>query len=87
MLSESDKKKITLSLLDKISEIKCPMCSNEKFTILDGYVVDNLQNDYQNIIIGEGASIPSIMMICTNCGFMSQHALGILGVLLKEENK
>lgn len=83
MLSDSEKQKIMLSLVGKINDIKCPMCGNEKFSILDGYVINYLQDEIQNNIMDSKISIPTIMMVCTKCGFISQHALGSLGFLSK----
>ena len=83
MLSDSEKQKITLSLIEKIKDVKCPMCKNEKFTILDGYVIDFLEDSIQSRMMERKVSIPTIMMVCTKCGFISQHALGSLGFLPK----
>lgn len=58
----------------------CPMCSNNTFTISDAYISNSLQDDFQNIVLG-GPAIPSIAIICNVCGFISQHALGALGLM------
>ena len=44
-------------------------------------VLEALQNDYKNLIIGGGPLIPSIIIVCNNCGYLSQHSLGVLGLL------
>jgi hypothetical protein len=56
------------------------MCLNRNFVISDGYFLNSLQNNFKNINLG-GESVPTIAIICSNCGFTSQHSLGILGLL------
>ena len=56
------------------------MCHQRHFEILEGYMSDMLQSDYHNIVIG-GHTIPSIVLVCSNCGFISKHALGALGLM------
>lgn len=64
----------------------CPRCGKEKFTLTDGYFADVLQTDL-NIFRVTGSSVPSIAVICDNCGYISQHALGALGLLPQEVKK
>ncbi|MFN5693657.1 MAG: hypothetical protein ACK464_02255, partial [Bacteroidota bacterium] len=52
----------------------------------DGYFNNNMQTDFGSISIG-GPAIPTIGIICDNCGFVSQHAIGVLGLLPKENSK
>jgi ribosomal protein S27AE len=59
---------------------ECPRCGNLQFTIADGYFSHPVQKDLNSFNIG-GPSIPSIVLVCTRCGFMSQHALGVIGLL------
>jgi hypothetical protein len=58
----------------------CPRCGNAQFTLADGFFNQTIQKDLVNMTIG-GPSIPTIVLICTKCGFVSQHALGVLGLL------
>ena len=51
----------------------------------DGYFNNNMQTDFGSISIG-GPAIPTIGIICDNCGFVSQHAIGVLGLLPKENS-
>ncbi len=80
ILSESEKKEIIQKLSDRNMKTVCPMCGQNKFIIADGYFNHPMQPNLQGFIIG-GPSIPSIAIVCSNCGFMSQHALGVLGLL------
>lgn len=85
MLSDDEKRKIVEALSKKIPQLKCPMCNHNKFSLAEGYF-NNFIQDLKNISIG-GPSIPTAAIICENCGFVSQHALGALQLLSKEENK
>lgn len=85
MLNQEEKNKIAQAINQKIQHIKCPMCKNGTFSIAEGYFNNFMQQGHwSNISIG-GPSIPSIAIICTNCGFISQHALGALGLLPVEQ--
>ena len=88
MFSKDKKKELIQVLEARLSQnktkLKCPMCSNRNFTIADAYLRNDLQPDIRNVNLG-GPSIPAIAIICTNCGFISQHAIGALGLMPKEE--
>lgn len=81
-LSEEEMRRIA----DKLAEVgvrtSCPMCNTQNSWVLaDGYLNEPIQGGlHQGLVIG-GPSIPSAALICSNCGFMSQHALGALGLL------
>ena len=85
MLSNEQKKKITDELSSRIKQLACPMCHNLSFILADAYFNNSMQSNFKGIEIG-GPSIPTIGIICSHCGFVSQHALGILGLLPKQEN-
>lgn len=57
----------------------CPRCRNSNFEFL-GETFLGLQDQPGTLVIG-GPSIPVALVACTNCGFISQHALGALGLL------
>lgn len=80
MISNEDKQKIISKLNSRIGNIKCPMCGNNHFIIVDGYFNPTMQDDLNNLVLG-GPSIPSIAIVCNKCGFISSHALGVLGLL------
>jgi hypothetical protein len=60
--------------------LRCPMCNHTKFSIADAYVTFGLQDDLNAMSLG-GPSIPAAAIVCENCGFISTHALGVLGML------
>ena len=87
MISSQDKQKILEAIIKKVPHMECPICHHQQFTIADGYVVDSIQDDYKKIILGSGKMIPSILLVCTQCGFISKHSLGVLGLLNNNEGK
>jgi len=86
MIDSEKKRKIVTEVTTRIQrQLTCPMCQNKSFTMADGYFQNFLQSNFDNISIG-GQNIPTIAIICNKCGFVSQHALGILGLLPKTKN-
>jgi predicted nucleic-acid-binding Zn-ribbon protein len=86
-MSSEEKQKIIDILSKKGANRPCPRCNEKNFTLLDGYFNQSIQQMLTpNLIIG-GPSVPSIVVVCNNCGYMSQHALGVLGLLSKVEEK
>ena len=84
-LSESIKQKIVEKLKEKGASLPCPRCGNNSFTLLDGYFNQAIQTNFKGMVIG-GPSVPTIGVACTNCGHISQHALGALGLLPEKES-
>jgi hypothetical protein len=84
LLTSEEKKNIFEALEKRKNGLVCPMCQNKNFIIADGYFINNMQTQFNSLSIG-GPAIPTIAIICNNCGFVSQHALGVLGLLPKNE--
>lgn len=85
-LTKEQKELIIRTLGEKGVKNVCPMCGSQHFILADGYFSNTLQVDTKNVSLG-GDGIPTIPIVCSNCGFVSQHALGVLGLLPKEENE
>ena len=64
----------------------CPRCGKNSFAIIEEYITLSIQKDLNNIVIG-GPSIPTAAAICNNCGYISLHALGAIGLLKKDKTK
>jgi hypothetical protein len=79
-MEKSEKDKIIQKLIEKGANLPCPRCSNKSFSVVDGYFNQPLQGEIKGLVLG-GPSIPSIVTVCNQCGFISQHALGALGPL------
>lgn len=75
-------------LLDKgiLSPPHCPLCSQTQWTVAPGYVLSPIQEQLGGLVIG-GPTIPTIPIICDNCGFVASIALGPLGLLPKAQAK
>ena len=85
MLSQEEKKEIANRLNSRIHGLTCPMCRQHSFVIADGYFNNTIQDNLNSINLG-GSSIPTIAIVCSHCGFVSQHALGALGLLPQNTN-
>lgn len=58
----------------------CARCGTDKFILMDGYISPLLQQEPAGIVIGS-PNVPMAATACLNCGNMSLHALGVLGLL------
>ena len=85
MLNEEERKKIAKVLSERIGNFTCPICKKGHFSLIDGYSSHVLTDNYRMINL-DGKMIPFIMLACNNCGFISQHALGSLGLLDQKDN-
>ncbi len=79
-MTEEEKQKVIEKLTERGVKLTCPRCGQGSFAIVEGYFKQIIQKDLTNTMLS-GPGIPSIMTVCTNCGFISQHALGALGLL------
>jgi len=84
MLTEDQRKELANELNIRIPDLTCPMCKSKNFILADGYFNNTIQDNFQGLSIG-GPSIPTIPIVCGQCGFVSQHALGVLGKLPKDQ--
>jgi ribosomal protein S27AE len=84
-LTDMQKKEITQSLKDRGALQTCPRCGNSHFILVDGFITHYLQPNAIGVTLG-GLSMPCVAVVCNNCGFLSEHSLGILGLLRKYED-
>jgi len=74
-------------LIEKLAEVlpdlTCPMCHHKQFIMADGFIMDSMYSDYDKQRMADRKSMPSAAIICKYCGFVSQHAIGVLGLLDK----
>ncbi len=85
-MDQKTRDEIADRLKEKGAVLPCPRCGNVSFFVIDGYLNPTLQDRLQGLVIG-GRSIPSAIVACNRCGFLSQHALGALGLLPSEEKE
>ena len=79
-MKQEDKDKIIQALEEKNAKLPCPRCGNQQFTLVDGYSTQSIQDQIGGVVLG-GPAVPFITVVCSNCGFLSHHALGALGLL------
>jgi len=87
LIPEAEKKRIVDKLTERGVKTHCPMCGHNHFIIADGYFNNPMQSGFQGGLVIGGPSIPTIAIVCGNCGFTSQHALGVLGLLPQNQNQ
>ena len=91
VLNKEFKEKVIKELNSRIKQVrretlKCPCCKHNNFQILDGYTRRDLNENLDTIQIG-GNNVPSISIICTNCGYIMDFSIGVLGFLNENEGK
>ncbi len=83
-----DREKIAGLLQGKGATNPCHRCGHTSFAVLEGYSNLILQDDIGRGIVIGGPSVPVALVACSNCGAITLHALGALGLLpQKEEGK
>jgi len=85
-MNTEEKKKIVDILSKKGVTATCPMCHQDKLTMTDKYISNPIEDEIENEYSLGGPSIPTVLIICGNCGFTSQHAIGVLGLLNQQAN-
>ncbi len=83
-MAEESIERIIQALDTKGANKPCARCGNEHFQAVSKTRIP-IQDDFTMVEIG-GESIPALIIACKNCGNLSTHALGALG-LLKGETK
>ncbi len=73
ILGQQQKNEIIKALEKAKATQPCPRCGNKKFAIVDGYFTQMIQTKLGILVFG-GPSIPCIIAVCDQCGFMAQHA-------------
>jgi hypothetical protein len=87
-VSEEVKGEIEQILHERGVKAGCPRCGAREFAVIvEGYVAVFLQPTDPKVASVQGANIPAVALVCRNCGFISQHALGVLGLMPKRQAK
>jgi|ERR1700682_185257 len=81
-LNAEQQAKVKAKLAEKGVNQPCPRCGNADFTLIDRGVSNPTLQDLAGSLIP--ISIPSVVTFCSRCGYLSLHALGILGFLDKD---
>ena len=67
------------ALNSKGVKLPCPRCGSNKFSVVGESII--AINEDPNVISIGGPSVPTILVACDNCGYVTQHAQGPLGLL------
>lgn len=60
------------------NEVVCPVCKNNDFRLVPGYINHPLQKDIFHYSLQQGPMIPTITVACSRCGYLFQHVVGTL---------
>ncbi len=61
----------------------CPRCGNDKFELIGESGVQLQENPNPLMWTIMGPVIPVVLISCSNCGYLTQHAQGPLGLVRK----
>ena len=79
VLTEEQKREINAALDRLGANHPCCRCGNTQLRLLDAYFASSVQPSFDQFVIG-GQAIPTIGIVCTRCGNISQHAVAMLGL-------
>jgi hypothetical protein len=80
-----DKKKIAQLLTERGAVKPCFRCGHINLVVLDSYSNFTLQDNMSQGLVVGGPSVPVALVACSNCGAITAHALGALGLLENAE--
>lgn len=81
------KKEFYIKELEKKGAIlPCHRCGSTNFTLIDQYSNLIIQNNLEGMVLG-GTTIPVILVACSKCGAITQHAVGAFEKLDDLNNK
>lgn len=90
-ISDKTKNKIKKNLENKIKakgrSLLCPICGNNGFILADGFGNETLQDSVATGLIIGGPAIPTVIVICNNCGHMMKFSAGVLELIPKEKEE
>jgi hypothetical protein len=82
---QNQKDLIAKKIQERVPGLKCPACGLSDFTLTEGYLAHDLQDDLVSRQIG-GKNVPVVPIACKNCGFIMEFSAGILNLLPKKQN-
>ncbi len=77
---ENSKEQIISKIKERAKNLICPVCENKNMVLGGGFFAHDLQGSLSSRTIG-GQNIPTIPVICPNCGFIREFSAGVLGFL------
>jgi hypothetical protein len=80
LLTKDERIEIHDRIIEKCQEYKCPICQMNKMTLFDHLEEANNLGFWESLA-SSFSRVPYTMLVCNNCGFMSKHAIGALGLM------
>jgi hypothetical protein len=84
-MDEEKKSQIANALVKKGVNQPCPRCAAKNFEVVGQTFLPI--NDNPNLFVVGGPMIPSAIVACSNCGFLTLHALQPLKLLPQADQK
>lgn len=82
-----DTNEIAKKLKEQNALLPCSRCGGTSFTIINSYTKLNLDSHLDGSVRIGGDIIPTCMVVCDNCGAITMHALGALGLMNKKDTQ
>jgi hypothetical protein len=79
-VTEEERQRIANALTARGATLPCGRCGRPSFSVLEDLVKLPLQPATGPMLLG-GRHVPAAVVVCTNCGNVSLHALGTLGLM------
>lgn len=76
-----DRDKVARTLTERGATKPCHRCGHTNFAVIEGYSNFSLQENLDGGLVFGGPAVPVAMVACANCGAITPHALGALGLL------
>lgn len=87
MLMPMEQKTIIRLLEERGANRPCHRCGQDKFSVIDKYSYLSLQDEITGPLQIGGAAVPVVLVACNNCGAITAHAVGALGLLPKPKEE
>lgn len=78
--TEIDSQRVIEALTKRGATQPCARCGGKQFTVEQGFVAMPVQSTFKSFSLG-GLTIPAVVVVCKQCGAITLHSLGALGML------
>ena len=80
-----DPAQIASKLTELGAQLPCHRCGGKHFSVVDNYSLFTMQEEITGALHIGGPAVPIVLVACANCGAITPHALGALGMLPDQE--
>lgn len=78
-----DSQSVIRELTQRGATKPCARCGGKQFSVEQGFVAMPVQTTFKSFSLG-GLTIPAVVVVCNQCGAITLHSLGALGMLPKQ---